>query len=155
MIFEEAFWRVWHTTKWISPVQTSRLLTWPWLPICIWNSMILTDDCVGQKKTIVNTCTQLLSLKLEFKLKSNFSFLGKNISPDVLIYKDQVQKMSDSSGHSWRTSLRLLYNAIHYSQNWTVAALISSVWCRKVPNYSFPDPLTHHACQMLPSVHMA
>ena len=36
--------------------------------------MILIDDSLGQKRAIVNTCTQLLSLKLEFKWKLNFSF---------------------------------------------------------------------------------
>ena len=52
-----------------------------------------------------------------------FFLSRQKISPNVLINKDQVQKLTDSSGHCWRTSLNYLYNAMHNSQNYSFLSL--------------------------------
>ena len=131
MIFEEVFWSVWHTVN--RPVCSTHNYTWLLaagiLPLKFSN---LDWPSCGSS---VDTSTQLLSLKLKFKLKSNFSCVGKEV-PNFLICKDQVHKFSDSSGQCWLMSLHPLYDAMHYSQNWPVATL-SSLRGRKVTNYSF------------------
>ena len=99
----------------------------------------ICNQCVDSSKILFGASYEGRSaiVSMEFFLSS------QKIAANILIYKDQVQKVSYYSGHCCGTSLNPLYNVMHNSQNWTFATLLCGVI-----KYRITPPYPSHSSRL-------